>query len=91
MGTIVIRTYRERGDASRRAKELVCRVDIPDKSRKKLTASRALRFLRAHAPGFGNSIYVIKSKNGWSSSRAVEPLPRCSYQFIWEHAVISET
>jgi hypothetical protein len=91
MATILVRIYRERGDASRRRRELLRRIEFPVTSAKPLTAARAARFVRKHFPEFAQPVPLLTpAEDGWCASRSVAPLPRCPYQFIWERAIISE-
>ena len=65
---------------------------FPPTSGKKLTAGRAAQFIKSHFPQFATAgrAIVIGTSKGWEARRAVEPLKKCSYQYVWEYLVLSE-
>lgn len=92
MSAVIVRIYREGGDGAPSSRELLSRKAFPAGSKKKLTAGRAAQFIKSHFPEFAKSgrARVISTSEGWQARRAVEPLKKCSYQYVWELIVLSE-
>ena len=93
MSLVKIQIFHENQDAGSRVRTLVKTQRFERDSDKKLTSKQAGRILVNNFPAFDTSSSrngLIKTDEGFYTSRTFEPLAKCEYQYIWEIAIVSE-
>jgi hypothetical protein len=91
MPNVTIKLYRENGGAAQIDRVLTRTVHLETLSAKQLTSKRAGQILANEFPEFESARRgMIKTDEGWVAMRTIQPLPDCSYQYIWEHAVVTQ-
>jgi hypothetical protein len=91
MSNVSIHIYHKNGDASGKERELVRTIFITRSSNKKLTSRQALQLIKKEVPEFRKHYGVVKTSEGWLATRSLKPLEKCSFQYIWEEVILTET
>lgn len=92
MTQVTIKVYRSNGAAGDRARTLVETRRVETGSDEPLTAKRAGQVIAREYPACARigGVGVIRTREGWQVSRALQPTDRCGYHFIWEEVVVYE-
>lgn len=93
MTQVTIKVYRSNGAAGDRAAH--ARGDAPGRelnpmSRSPRNAQGRSSLASTRVRSYRRCVGVIRTREGWQVSRALQPTDRCGYHFIWEEVVVYE-
>ncbi len=93
MSRVTIRIYERDGSANQTDPVLFEIKLIETGSTKQLTAGRAAQLIKREFPDFTSmlNVLVIKTDKGWKATRTLRPVEGCSYHYIWQDIVVSES
>lgn len=92
MLSVTLQVYHSNGAAGERSRVLVETRRIDTGSDKPLTAKRARQIIAREYPAYARAggLGVIRTEDGWSAMRSLNPTAKCDYHFIWEEVIVRE-